>query len=134
MCACISVQSVMCEFEPPPTHHVKITEQFHYRNPLGFPFTGTAISLPNHYLFTLFLKKKTLHILSFVILIESSFFRISREIKEQGISRVWMSYSSAAVQCKVDKEIFNYRHLISQIRDSIFPNPVTHSQALIISS
>ena len=116
VCVCISVQSVMCEFEPPPTHHVKITEEFHYTIPLGFPFTGTAISLPNQHLFTLFLKKKTLHIiLSFVILIESSFFRISRAIKEQGISRVWMGYSSAAVQCKVDK-----RNL--QLQTSYFSN------------
>ena len=118
-------------------HHqhiiVKITEQFHYRNPLGYPFTGTPISCPDQHLFNMTFKEKDLIIYSIICHIESFSPHFSRVIKEQDISRVWMSYSYAAVQCKVDKEIFNYGHRIFQIRDSVFPNP-SHTQALSISS
>ena len=113
-CVC-SVQSVMCEFEPPSTHHSQDNIKVPLQESLGLPFYRHSHLLPRPTPIYIILKEKDLISYSIICHINWEFFSIFQEWLKN--TMVWMSSSYAAVQCKVDKEIFNYGHLVFQIRD-----------------
>ena len=81
---CVSVQSVMCEFEPPSTHYSQDNRTVPLQESLGLPFYRHSHLLPRPTPIYIILKEKDL--ISYSIICHINwvfFFHFSRVIKEQ---------------------------------------------------